>query len=177
MLKFSAVSQIWKKYIQKLNDWDLSLNGFMFKRLPISITVGIHWSWRKLTRHETGCLGGVIVSCSAIRTFHECKVRQGGHNAELIDLLQLLNCFTKLLKSASCVSRTCAGYYLVTHLSTWVLWSLNTTWFQNKNIIITKYFEHIYKLYSYCISSLIQHFSILYTWKTVLIHFGHECGG
>ena len=25
MLKFSAVSQIWKKYIQKLNDWDLSL--------------------------------------------------------------------------------------------------------------------------------------------------------
>ena len=26
MLKFSAVSQIWKKYIQKLNDWDLPLN-------------------------------------------------------------------------------------------------------------------------------------------------------
>ena len=26
MFKFSAVSQIWKKYIQKLNDWDLSLN-------------------------------------------------------------------------------------------------------------------------------------------------------
>ena len=25
MLKFSAVSQIWKKYIQKLNDWDLPL--------------------------------------------------------------------------------------------------------------------------------------------------------
>ena len=25
MFKFSAVSQIWKKYIQKLNDWDLSL--------------------------------------------------------------------------------------------------------------------------------------------------------
>ena len=24
MFKFSAVSQIWKKYIQKLNDWDLS---------------------------------------------------------------------------------------------------------------------------------------------------------
>ena len=23
MFKFSAVSQIWKKYIQKLNDWDL----------------------------------------------------------------------------------------------------------------------------------------------------------
>ena len=27
MLKFSAVSQIWKKYIQKLNDWDLPLNN------------------------------------------------------------------------------------------------------------------------------------------------------
>ena len=27
MFKFSAVSQIWKKYIQKLNDWDLSLNA------------------------------------------------------------------------------------------------------------------------------------------------------
>ena len=27
MLKFSAVSQIWKKYIQKLNDWDLPLNS------------------------------------------------------------------------------------------------------------------------------------------------------
>ena len=26
MFKFSAVSQIWKKYIQKLNDWDLSLS-------------------------------------------------------------------------------------------------------------------------------------------------------
>ena len=25
MFKFSAVSQIWKKYIQKLNDWDRSL--------------------------------------------------------------------------------------------------------------------------------------------------------
>ena len=27
MFKFSVVSQIWKKYIQKLNDWDLSLNA------------------------------------------------------------------------------------------------------------------------------------------------------
>ena len=25
MFKFSALSQIWKKYIQKLNDWDLPL--------------------------------------------------------------------------------------------------------------------------------------------------------
>ena len=25
MFKFSTVSQIWKKYIQKLNDWDLLL--------------------------------------------------------------------------------------------------------------------------------------------------------
>ena len=28
MFKFSAVSQIWKKYIQKLNDWDLPLTYF-----------------------------------------------------------------------------------------------------------------------------------------------------
>ena len=27
MFKFSALSQIWKKYIQKLNDWDLPLNA------------------------------------------------------------------------------------------------------------------------------------------------------
>ena len=27
MFKFSAVSQIWKKYIQKLNDWDLPLKA------------------------------------------------------------------------------------------------------------------------------------------------------
>ena len=29
MLKFSAVSQIWKKYIQKLNDWDLPLTSLL----------------------------------------------------------------------------------------------------------------------------------------------------
>ena len=29
MLKFSAVSQIWKKYIQKLNDWDLPLKSLL----------------------------------------------------------------------------------------------------------------------------------------------------
>ena len=27
MFKFSAVSQIWKKYIQKLDDWDLPLTA------------------------------------------------------------------------------------------------------------------------------------------------------
>ena len=31
MFKISAVSQIWKKYIQKLNDWDLPL--ILFKDL------------------------------------------------------------------------------------------------------------------------------------------------
>ena len=30
MFKFSTVSQIWKKYIQKLNDWDLALIAFQF---------------------------------------------------------------------------------------------------------------------------------------------------
>ena len=28
MFKFSAVFQIWKKYIQKLYDWDLSLKNW-----------------------------------------------------------------------------------------------------------------------------------------------------
>ena len=30
MLKFSAVSQIWKKCIQKMNDWDLPLIQLLF---------------------------------------------------------------------------------------------------------------------------------------------------
>ena len=29
MFKFGAVSQIWKKYIQKLNGWDLPLMSFI----------------------------------------------------------------------------------------------------------------------------------------------------
>ena len=33
MFKFSAVSQIWKKYIQKLNDLDLSLSFFFIRML------------------------------------------------------------------------------------------------------------------------------------------------
>ena len=33
MLKFSAVAQIWKKYIKKLNDWDLPLSAIFFKWL------------------------------------------------------------------------------------------------------------------------------------------------
>ena len=39
MFKFSAVSQIWKKYIQKLNDWDLPLNKQSFGNFPILITI------------------------------------------------------------------------------------------------------------------------------------------
>ena len=31
MFKFSAVSQIWKKYILKLNDWDLPLSDSVVK--------------------------------------------------------------------------------------------------------------------------------------------------
>ena len=41
MFKFSAVSQIWKKYIQKLNDWDLPLNAFVDDSMT-------HWSSRGL---------------------------------------------------------------------------------------------------------------------------------
>ena len=33
MFKFSAVSQIWKKYIRKPNDWDLPLSVFDTQRL------------------------------------------------------------------------------------------------------------------------------------------------
>ena len=38
MFKFSAVSQIWKKYIQKLNDWDLSLSILLDASLIIDHT-------------------------------------------------------------------------------------------------------------------------------------------
>ena len=31
MFQFSAVSQIWKKYIQKLNDWDLPLKQLFWQ--------------------------------------------------------------------------------------------------------------------------------------------------
>ena len=45
MLKFSAVSQIWKKYIQKLNDWDLPLTDIMnacnFNTYLYSCVIGI----------------------------------------------------------------------------------------------------------------------------------------
>ena len=33
MFKFNAVSQIWNKYIQKLNDWDLPLITINFGQL------------------------------------------------------------------------------------------------------------------------------------------------
>ena len=36
MFKFSAVFQIWKKYIQKLNDWDLPLT-IIHKNIDISL--------------------------------------------------------------------------------------------------------------------------------------------
>ena len=39
MFKFSALSQIWKKYIQKLNDWDLPLNiNIIIKFIPARAT-------------------------------------------------------------------------------------------------------------------------------------------
>ena len=41
MLKFSAVSQIWKKYIQKLNDWDLPLSENMTLLFPTPNTLVI----------------------------------------------------------------------------------------------------------------------------------------
>ena len=37
MFKFSAVSQIWKKYILKMNDWDLPLNYFYLCSMDIHI--------------------------------------------------------------------------------------------------------------------------------------------
>ena len=35
MFKFSAESHIWKKYIQKLNAWDLSLRFFQRPRVVV----------------------------------------------------------------------------------------------------------------------------------------------
>ena len=35
MFKFSAVSEIWKKYIQKLNDWDLPFIEFVRSLIQI----------------------------------------------------------------------------------------------------------------------------------------------
>ena len=37
MFKFSAVSQIWKKYIQKLNAWDLSLTDYYINGITVSL--------------------------------------------------------------------------------------------------------------------------------------------
>ena len=50
MFKFSAVSQIWKKYIQKLNDWDLPLSScFNYRETVISNSnVNYFWSTKTL---------------------------------------------------------------------------------------------------------------------------------
>ena len=41
MFKFSAVSQIWKKYIQKLIDWDLPLSDITVKLYTIDFWWGL----------------------------------------------------------------------------------------------------------------------------------------
>ena len=49
MLKFSAVSQIWKKYSQKLNDWDLPLRfeslKFNLRSVKKMYVENIHEFW------------------------------------------------------------------------------------------------------------------------------------
>ena len=40
MLKISAVSQIWKKYIQKLNDWDLPLRPYVRRKSDLPLYIG-----------------------------------------------------------------------------------------------------------------------------------------
>ena len=50
MFKFSAVSQIWKKYIQKLNDWDLPLTifqSYMWRHIDVQA------EWRRTKYMET----------------------------------------------------------------------------------------------------------------------------
>ena len=53
MFKFSAVSQIWKKYIQKLNDWDLPLNVVSYYKVtqlhsePFRLSYIIQWNLSK----------------------------------------------------------------------------------------------------------------------------------
>ena len=41
MFKFSAVSQIWKKYIQKLNDWDLPLKLHGYVEYQMKLVYGM----------------------------------------------------------------------------------------------------------------------------------------
>ena len=63
MFKFSAVSQIWKKYIQKLNDWDLPLI------LPFEVNWQ-HWLKSKTTATCTTALPTLPVvsdNCLALK--------------------------------------------------------------------------------------------------------------
>ena len=55
MFKFSAVSQIWKKYIQKLNDWDLSLS-----QVINAYILHIIWKWLNLGRKNASMLNIII---------------------------------------------------------------------------------------------------------------------
>ena len=43
MFKFSALPQIWKKYIQKLNDWDLPL---------IQVSLVKECMWKKILQFQ-----------------------------------------------------------------------------------------------------------------------------
>ena len=38
MFKFISLSQIWKKYIQKLNDWDLPLKRDLGLKIPSQLS-------------------------------------------------------------------------------------------------------------------------------------------
>ena len=48
MFKFSAVSPIWKKHIQKLNDWDLPLNRFYNTNLVDVVSLDDLWVWSNI---------------------------------------------------------------------------------------------------------------------------------
>ena len=52
MFKFSAVSQIWKKYIQKLNDWDLPLTTDYHQALVAERSKALQLSCRGLAGCE-----------------------------------------------------------------------------------------------------------------------------
>ena len=62
MFKFSAVSQIWKKYIQKLNDWDLPLKIDFLDLVNIKNVISkyliifiIHDVWTEMFNNEIFC--------------------------------------------------------------------------------------------------------------------------
>ena len=70
MLKFSAVSQIWKKYIQKLNDWDLPLNSAI-KKAKNECRFNRHHITKKKAIFQCHAVYSIMTSFMTLS--HQCK--------------------------------------------------------------------------------------------------------